>query len=36
MNLADIDEPLLRVSGLAKFYGARVGCTDVTFELWPG
>ena len=30
------DEPLLRVSALSKFYGARVGCEDVCFELWPG
>ena len=29
-------EPLLRVSHLSKFYGARIGCTDVSFELWPG
>src|SRR5690606_7001202 len=32
----DHDEPLLRVSGLSKFYGARVGCEDISFELWPG
>ncbi len=30
------DEPLLRVSALSKYYGARTGCEDVTFELWPG
>ncbi len=30
------EEPLLRVSGLTKFYGARMGCADVGFELWPG
>ncbi|HEV2560214.1 MAG TPA: phosphonate C-P lyase system protein PhnK [Microvirga sp.] len=28
--------PLLSVSGLAKFYGARLGCTDVTFDLHDG
>lgn len=28
--------PLLRVSALTKFYGSRVGCQDVSFELWPG
>ncbi|MGE0718961.1 MAG: phosphonate C-P lyase system protein PhnK [Alphaproteobacteria bacterium] len=28
--------PLLRVSGLTKRYGDRVGCRDVSFELWPG
>jgi putative phosphonate transport system ATP-binding protein len=30
------DEPLLRVSALSKFYGSRIGCADVSFELWPG
>ena len=30
------DEPLLRVDGLSKFYGQRIGCADVSFELWPG
>ena len=30
------DEPLLRVNGVSKFYGARVGCENVSFELWPG
>lgn len=35
MNHAD-DRPLLRVSGLTKYYDRRVGCRDVSFELWPG
>ena len=30
------DEPLLKVDGLSKFYGQRIGCVDVSFELWPG
>ncbi|MFZ2099578.1 MAG: phosphonate C-P lyase system protein PhnK, partial [Oricola sp.] len=30
------DQPLLRVSGVSKFYGNRVGCKDVSFDLWPG
>ncbi len=30
------DEPLLRVTSLSKFYGSRIGCEDVSFELWPG
>ena len=30
------DQPLLRVSGVSKFYGNRIGCQDVSFELWPG
>ena len=29
-------EPLLRVEGLTKYYGSRLGCADVNFELWPG
>src|SRR5690606_28442843 len=32
----DNDEPLLRVTGLSKFYGSRIGCENVGFELWPG
>jgi len=30
------DPPLLRASGVSHFYGNRVGCQDVSFELWPG
>ncbi len=28
--------PLLRVRGLSKRYGTRIGCRDVSFDLWPG
>ena len=28
--------PLLLVEGLEKRYGARIGCTGVSFDLWPG
>ena len=28
--------PLLRVDTLTKRYGARIGCADVSFDLWPG
>lgn len=28
--------PLLQVDGLSKRYGARIGCADVSFDLWPG
>ena len=28
--------PLLQVRGLTKRYGARLGCGDVAFDLWPG
>lgn len=30
------DQPLLRVGGVTKFYGNRIGCREVSFELWPG
>ncbi|HYB42875.1 MAG TPA: phosphonate C-P lyase system protein PhnK [Candidatus Methylomirabilis sp.] len=30
------DRPLLRVRGLTKRYGLRLGCLDVGFDLWPG
>jgi putative phosphonate transport system ATP-binding protein len=33
---ADTLTPLLRVGGLSKYYGARIGCADVSFDLWPG
>jgi putative phosphonate transport system ATP-binding protein len=28
--------PLLQVNGLSKFYGQRIGCADVSFDLYPG
>jgi len=28
--------PLLSVSGITKVYGDRIGCRDVSFDLWPG
>ena len=28
--------PLLSVRDIAKFYGQRIGCTDVSFDLYPG
>ena len=30
------DACLLRASGVTRYYGDRVGCRDVSFELWPG
>ncbi|MBP2442933.1 phosphonate C-P lyase system protein PhnK [Rhizobium leguminosarum] len=30
------DIPLLKVHDVSKFYGNRIGCRDVSFELWPG
>jgi putative phosphonate transport system ATP-binding protein len=29
-------EPLLSVAGISRFYGERIGCQDVSFDLWPG
>ncbi|MFN3273938.1 MAG: phosphonate C-P lyase system protein PhnK [Paracoccus sp. (in: a-proteobacteria)] len=28
--------PILTVEGLARHYGPRIGCTDVSFQLYPG
>lgn len=28
--------PLLKVRDLSKFYGKRIGCANVAFDLWPG
>ncbi|MCG6114960.1 MAG: phosphonate C-P lyase system protein PhnK [Mesorhizobium sp.] len=28
--------PLLKVTSISKFYGSRIGCENVSFELWPG
>ncbi|MCM2473621.1 phosphonate C-P lyase system protein PhnK [Rhizobium sp. CG5] len=30
------DHPLLKVRDVSKFYGSRIGCTNVSFDLWPG
>ncbi|SLN20553.1 Putative phosphonates utilization ATP-binding protein PhnK [Pseudoruegeria aquimaris] len=32
----DAQTPLLRVRGLTKTYGGRIGCADISFDLWPG
>ena len=34
--MTDIDEPLLRVDGVTRYYGDRIGCIDVSFDLHPG
>ncbi|MEM1163485.1 MAG: phosphonate C-P lyase system protein PhnK [Pseudomonadota bacterium] len=31
-----VDRPLLTVCALSKSYGRRVGCAEVSFDLWPG
>ena len=30
------ETPLLKVRDLSKFYGKRIGCANVAFDLWPG
>jgi putative phosphonate transport system ATP-binding protein len=35
-SLQDNDRPLLSVTGLTKRYGERIGCRDVSFDIWPG
>ena len=30
------DAPLLKVRYISKYYGARIGCRNVSFDLWPG
>ncbi|MGV6872856.1 phosphonate C-P lyase system protein PhnK [Pseudochelatococcus sp. B33] len=34
--VADDDPPLLSARGLTKYYGERLGCTDVSFDLHEG
>lgn len=36
MAMVDADQPLLQVRSLTKRYGDRIGCADVTFDLYPG
>src|SRR3989338_794908 len=31
-----VETPLLSVQGLTKRYGARIGCADIGFDLFPG
>ncbi|NCX55222.1 MAG: ATP-binding cassette domain-containing protein, partial [Rhodobacterales bacterium] len=31
-----MSELLLDVRGLSKYYGNRIGCAEVNFDLWPG
>lgn len=35
-RITSVDQPLLSVKGLTKRYGARIGCADVSFDLFPG
>lgn len=36
MAMVDADQPLLQVRSLTKRYGDRIGCADVSFDLYPG
>lgn len=36
LTSVETDQPLLVVEGLEKRYGARIGCTGVSFDLYPG
>ena len=30
------EKPLLQVRSVSKYYGRRIGCEDISFDLWPG
>ena len=34
--MASDEIPLLAANGLAKYYGRRVGCADISFDLYQG
>ncbi len=34
--MSETAEPLLTVSSVTKLYGERIGCKDISFQLWPG
>ena len=36
VSAAGAHTPLLSVRGLTRTYGGRIGCADVSFDLWPG
>lgn len=36
MSVLASDDPLLQVHHVTRFYGDRIGCTEVSFDLWPG
>ncbi|MEE4013019.1 phosphonate C-P lyase system protein PhnK [Roseibium sp. FZY0029] len=36
MNAFPTTDPLLQVHNVTRYYGDRVGCADVSFDLWPG
>lgn len=36
MSVFQSDEPLLQVHNVTRYYGDRIGCSNVSFDLWPG
>ncbi|MEP3431483.1 MAG: phosphonate C-P lyase system protein PhnK [Roseibium sp.] len=36
MSIFQAEDPLLQVHSVTRYYGDRIGCTDVSFDLWPG
>ncbi|WP_417671262.1 phosphonate C-P lyase system protein PhnK [Roseibium sp.] len=36
MTYQSNEEPLLQVNGVTRYYGDRIGCRNVDFQLWPG
>lgn len=35
-TVQDNDAPILRVENISHYYGHRIGCADISFDLWPG
>ena len=35
-HLQVAQRPILSVRNVSRFYGERIGCADVSFDLWPG
>ncbi len=36
MSVFQTEDPLLQVHNVTRYYGDRIGCTEVSFDLWPG
>ncbi|PVB61172.1 phosphonate C-P lyase system protein PhnK [Labrenzia sp. 011] len=36
MTLFHAEDPLLQVRNVTRYYGDRIGCSEVSFDLWPG
>jgi len=36
MSAIHAEDPLLQVHNVTRYYGDRIGCADVSFDLWPG